>query len=397
MLSRYEIKNPQRLARILILVILFLVSVIAVNLKGYLFQNNTGKVSVESYILKQKEALDYSPVATSSPLSEDPVRVVETKSKTSETGQVASVSQNIKLYLGFALEPIATSRITQVEDQVGHKFDLLMGYIQWGNSANSKLTTSYLNNFSANGKVPLISWEPWDPSQGSEQSDFKLSNIYNGSFDSYIREFALSMKNYNKPMFLRFAHEMNGNWYPWGGTVNGNSASDFKKAWIHTYQLFQQEGASNVTWIWSPDATSYPDFNGNAISDYYPGENYVDWVGLDGYNWGNTKPGKVWESFETIFAAGYKKALGYNKPIMLAETASTEVGGSKGNWLEEAFFKALPTKFPQVKALVWFNINKETSWDIASSLESISQFKKAANSGIFSATVQLSGSKITSP
>lgn len=353
--------------------------------------------NVESYILTQKASLNYEPIATTSAEVSPPAFPPVAAAKPSEKGVVAAVSQSIKLYLGFALEPIASNRIAQVEDQIGHKFDLLMGYIQWGNSANSKLTSSYLNNFSINGKVPIISWEPWDPSQGAEQPEFKLSNIYNGNFDSYIREFAVSMKNYNKPIFLRFAHEMNGNWYPWGGTVNGNSPSDFQKAWIHIFELFQQEGATNVTWIWSPDATSYPNFNGNAINDYYPGDSYIDWVGLDGYNWGNTKFGKTWESFETIFASGYKKVLGYNKPIMVAETASTESGGDKGTWLEEAFTKQIPSKFPLVKALVWFNINKETSWDLSSSESSKLQFKKAANSGIFSAPLRFSGSKITSP
>ena len=249
MLSRYEITNPQRLVRILVLIILFLVSVIAVNLKGYLFQNSTSRASVESYILTQKEALDYTSLSTDSPVVVQPPNSVETDSKTNEPGQVAAASQNIKLYLGFALEPIKFSRISQVENQIDHKFNLLMGYIQWGNSANYKLSSEYLNNFSANGKVPIISWEPWDPSKGVEQPEFKLSSIYNGNFDSYIRDFAVSMKNYNKPIFLRFAHEMNGNWYPWGGTVNGNSASDYQKAWIYIYQIFQQEGAANVNWI----------------------------------------------------------------------------------------------------------------------------------------------------
>ncbi len=304
------------------------------------------------------------------------------------------IRQNSGVYLGFAVVPLSSTTINSLESSLGRKFDLLMGYVQWGNPSNSNFDfTAYTQN----NKTPLISWEPWNPNLGISQPDYKLSNITSGKFDNYIRAQAQLVKKYNKPIFLRFAHEMNGNWYPWGGVVNGNSTADYIAAWTHIHQIFTSEAAANVTWVWSPDTKSYPDIKGNDLSDYYPGDNFVDWVGLDGYNWGTTKNGKGWETFSQIFSNGYKKVLGYNKPIMIAETASTEEGGDKGKWIEDAFSQQIPNNFPKIKALVWFNVNKETNWEVGSSPNSISHLKKAIESSIYSPLIQISGSKIVSP
>jgi len=395
-LPRYQIKNHQLLVRILLTINLFLFSVIGVNLSDYQTKNKE-RISIESSLIEKKENLSYLSAATVFPESSVPNHGFLEGKQEDERGEVASAAATLEMYLGFALEPISTERIKGVEKQISRKFNLLMGYIQWGNPDNSRLSESYLGIYAANNKIPIISWEPWDPRNGIEQKEYRLANIAQGKFDSYIREFAQELRNFAKPVFLRFAHEMNGNWYPWGGTVNGNSALNYQEAWRHVHDIFQQEKATNVNWIWSPDANSYPEFKGNEIADYYPGDNYVDWIGIDGYNWGPTKQGKIWESFDSIFSKGYALVLQYNKPIMLAEFASSEEGGDKASWIEETFFKTIPSKYPKIKAVVWFNINRETSWDIASSLSSVEKFKEIANSGIFAEKVTFLGSKISSP
>lgn len=126
-------------------------------------------------------------------------------------------------------------------------------------------------------------------------------------------------------------HEMNGNWYPWCGTVNGNELGKFIDAWCHIRSLFRSVGNNQLIWVWSPYAHSIPDLIGNEIHSYYPGHREVDWLVLDGYNWGKSQIWTRWQSFKDIFNKGYDilSKISEKKPIMIGEVSCTEEGGSK--------------------------------------------------------------------
>jgi beta-mannanase len=139
---------------------------------------------------------------------------------------------------------------------------------------------------------------------------------------------------------LRFNHEMNGWWFPWAegrtstGVVNGNSPGDYVKAWRHVHDIFTRVGATNVSWLWSPNIvavnTNYAD-----LASVYPGDAYVDWTGVDGYNWGTSDPDFDWQSFADVFGDIYPKLAAKGKPIIIGEMASDEVGGSKAQWIDD--------------------------------------------------------------
>jgi beta-mannanase len=175
---------------------------------------------------------------------------------------------------------------------------------------------------------------------------------------------------------------MNGNWSPWSEQVNGNSPGQYILAWRHVHDIFTANGVTNVTWVWTPNITG-----GNGVSPegYYPGDQYVDWAGLDGYNSGPDQNGNVWESFSQVFSASYNKLLQIapNKPFMIAETSSTEVGGSKAAWITDVLVKQIPVNFPNIKALVWFNVNKESDWRVESSLAAQNAFAKGIGLSVY--------------
>jgi beta-mannanase len=229
----------------------------------------------------------------------------------------------------------------------------------------------------------MITWEPWryhDPSEAGRpenQPDFSLSAILDGKYDDYIRNWAIDLKNMPCQVFFRPMHEMNGNWYPWSGTVNGNRPEEYKRAWRHIRSIFREVRNERLAWVWSPYTHSVPDEAGNELSLYYPGDRDVDWLGLDGYNWGNSRSWSRWQSFLDIFEKGYEclAKLAPGKPLMIAETGCTEEGGDKGNWIAETW-ETLKDRFPRIKALIWFNINKECDWRVDSSPESANSFKK---------------------
>ena len=228
----------------------------------------------------------------------------------------------------------------------------------------SGFNATEMSAIAARGAIPMVTWEPWDYTKGVRQPLYTLNRIANGAYDTYIRNWATAAKAWGGRIFLRFAHEMNGNWYPWCEGVNGNKPGSYVKAWRHVHGIFTSVGATNVQWIWSPNVV----FSGSTpFSELYPGDAYVDWVALDGYNGGTALNWGGWLSFGQIFDASLAqlRSLAPTKPIMIAEVASAEAGGSKAAWITD-FFAALAAD-PDIKAFDWFNWNRETDWRIQSS------------------------------
>ncbi|MFZ5896410.1 MAG: glycoside hydrolase family 26 protein [Myxococcota bacterium] len=243
----------------------------------------------------------------------------------------------------------------QLEGTLGRKLAILHNYFafstDWVPSVPADL---------AKGRVPLVTWETWENGVG-----VPLDDIIAGKHDTMIRARATAAKNVGQKFFLRWGHEMNGNWYPWDGYHNGANASAAAKyiaAYRHIHDLFVSAGATNVLWVFCPNVDSVPGDAWNQWSNYYPGDAYVDWMGFDGYNWGSAQ---TWQAFSAIAGRIYPGLATKNKPIMIAETASTEQGGDKASWIA-AVVPALKNTYPNIKALVWFHVNKEADWRLDS-------------------------------
>lgn len=262
---------------------------------------------------------------------------------------------------GAATETVA--ELSTFNTDVGKPASLYLSYYSFALSPDFDATTA--GAVAKMGATNMVTWEPWDPSNGSAtQPAYSLANIAGGSFDSYISRWAAEIKAWGQPVWLRFAHEMNGNWYPWAASVNGNSPAQYVAAFRHVHDLFLRGGVTNVTWVWTPNVDA-PGFT--PISQLYPGDQYVDWVGVDGYNWGTTQTwGSTWQTPSAVFATTLSELRRLTaKPIVVGETASAEQGGSKAQWIQQ-FFSMLGSN-PDIKAFVWFNINKETAWPVESS------------------------------
>lgn len=214
------------------------------------------------------------------------------------------------------------------------------------------------------GAVPMITLEPWrDGSLGPRQPRFALRRLLAGDFDQVLRAWADGARTWRHEVLLRFAPEMNGTWNSWSAGVVGNTPAQFVAAWRHVHELFLRAGATNVQWVWSPNVEAP---GTTSIRRLYPGDRFVDWVGLDGFNWGASRGGTHWQSFAEIFGptlAAIRRLT--SKPVVLAEVASAESGGSKARWID-GFFRGLRTN-PQIRAFVWFDFAKEADWRLDSS------------------------------
>jgi beta-mannanase len=276
----------------------------------------------------------------------------------------------------------APQRAYQYQPFLGRKFQILSFYVAWG-PGNGRPDLAGIEEVLGSGFVPMITWEPWWPhvstggGRPEDQPDFSLSSILGGKYEDYIWNWAIDLKKVQGPIFFRPMHEMNGNWYPWCGRVNGNKLKDSVETWRYIRSIFRKAHNDRLIWVWSPYVHSVPDEPDNEIWHYFPGTQEVDWVGLDGYNWGTNREWSKWQSFQEIFSEAYDQLtrLAPEKPFMIAEVGCAEEGGNKRRWIEETF-ETLGSRFIRVKALVWFNIKKECDWRIESSRESLISFRE---------------------
>lgn len=264
-----------------------------------------------------------------------------------------------------------TGELSALETQLGKPISTVSIYKQFGSKYNSNLVLDDLTYAKSQGMKLLIAWEPWNPEQNISQSIDYLKEISEGKHDTYIRSFANSVKTYANPMAIRFGHEMNGNWYPWG-----NRPTEYIAGYRHIVNIFKQEGVTNVTWMWSVNLESIPTAPISNVSSYYPGNDVVDVIGIDGYNWGTSQSWSNWKSFKDIFTPAYNfLTTSYAKPIVISETSSTEIGGDKPLWIQTMFKDDLTNTFPRIIEIIWFDILKETDWRINSSDASLQSFK----------------------
>ncbi len=233
------------------------------------------------------------------------------------------------------------------------------------------------------GAIPMLNWASMSSPLAVEEPSFRLANVVSGAFDEYIRSFALAAKAWGHPMFLRFNWEMNGDWFPWAQGANGNKPAEYVAAWRHVHNIFASVGATNVTWVWCPNVDPNHEF-GN-LGALYPGNAYVDWTCLDGYNFGTLKSPQGWSTFNRIFSSTYSQIVNKiapGKPLMIGEVASSEHGGSKAAWITE-MLNEITNVDTAAKAVVWFDWAQEGDWPIETSAASIAAFSQAISSPTF--------------
>jgi hypothetical protein len=269
------------------------------------------------------------------------------------------------------------------------------GYPGIGDGFYQKFETANFDKIRQRGTIPMVNWNSWELSaNGSpDQPAYQLGDILNGAHDAYIAQWARDAKAWGKPFFLRFNHEMNGNWYPWSEQTNGNQPGQYAQAWRHVHDIFEREGATNVTWVWSVNTEYAANPYSSNLEGLYPGSNYVDWVAIDAYNWG-TNPAKPdeWKTFAAVVRQTYDHLLQVapGKPVMLSEVATTEYGGSKAGWIRDALEEQIPLNFPQIRAVVWFNKNAyegsgAMDWVIESSDPTQQAFQDGIVTGFYAA------------
>ncbi|MDQ1295445.1 MAG: hypothetical protein QG608_3330 [Actinomycetota bacterium] len=291
----------------------------------------------------------------------------------------ATTATSATKYFAVFREASPTAIASAATAQDGVKPASVMWFDNW--ASGRAFPVSEAKSLWNQGIMPHYTWEPWDTSLGvSDGAQIHLKDIINGTWDNYIKARGAEFASVGSPVMVRWGHEFNGNWYPWGIANNNSDPSLYVKAYRRVHDLVTAVGGTNVQWIWAFNNGSTPDAGYNDPAASYPGDAYVDWVGIDGYNWGYgpswDTTGNHWVSFASAFDASYAKArsIAPKRPVTVSEYASSEDGGNKTQWINDMNSALQSGRYPDLKMLVYFDQDKEEKWSAASSTGSLNAF-----------------------
>lgn len=240
------------------------------------------------------------------------------------------------------------------QDLQGYHLDLISQFIIFDVN-DWEHTKQYADVAKENGSTLVITWMP---------NGHTAQGIVDGDADDYIRDYAKGVKSYGEELWLRPLHEANGDWYDWGvGKKDaGNTDANVAEAFRHIVNIFREENVTNVKWVWTTNSSNQG--SGTTFTGNYPGDDYVDYISIDGYNWGKSQDWSNWQSFTQVFRASYKALENINKPLFIAEISSSELGGDKAAWITD-MFEQFKGDFSRIFAVMWFSKSKEEEADWA--------------------------------
>jgi hypothetical protein len=259
---------------------------------------------------------------------------------------------------GETEDHVTLEAIEDFEKLVGKPPAIIASSSYWGEQS---FPSKNLALISRHGAIPIIYWSPWDRPYGEEKGPdrFSLREILAGKWDAYIDSWADGAKAFGKPFFVSFCNEMNGSWFPWSGIFYGGESGGnavFKQAWKYVVDRVRARGANNILWVFHVNA--FPGINDvwNMMASYYPGADYVDWLGISVYGKQFRNEGN-WANFRDLIKWPYEEitALDPNKPVMLAEFGVGDFpkSGDKAKWIRDAF--AMIPERPRIKAAIYWH------------------------------------------
>ena len=257
----------------------------------------------------------------------------------------------------------------------GHPPSIWTLWVQWGGTDPAFPSAELMDGIVERGAVPMINWEPVDP-RAETSPRFRYRRINAGAHDAYIRAFARAAAAWGGPVYLRFAHEMNGRWFPWGMERFDNTPARFRAAWRRIHGIFRAQGATNVRFLWSPYRVC-PWCVGYAA--LYPGNRYVDATSFSAFNWNNSW--LPWLSMADLYATSVRALLDVapRKPIIVAETGSSNDRNGKVEWITEGY-PEVRERYPQIIAIVWFDVKVPThpDWRLSEPPEALAAYAAIA-------------------
>ncbi|WP_371376389.1 glycoside hydrolase family 26 protein [Sporomusa aerivorans] len=243
--------------------------------------------------------------------------------------------------------PQTFEKLDILEQQLNYTFPVLLRY----QSFDENLPVMALNAAYDHGRVVELTLQT---TYNFQDNSGAIYDILTGKYDDYFALYAKQLKEFGHPVLFRLNNEMNGDWCWYSAHHYSKDAELYKAMWLYIHKVFDENEVDNVLWVWNPHDLSFPDFKWNHYLMYYPGDEYVDIIGLTGYNTGTYFAGENWREFDRIYPSVYTEYDKYfAKPFMITEFGSNSVGGDKSAWLSRMF--AQIGKLDKIKVAIWWN------------------------------------------
>ena len=293
---------------------------------------------------------------------------------------VAAPAASTKPRWGVALDgyPITAEQLATATRETTLAPRFVVFFQQWPeDAAHREFPLASLDAIAAAGAEPVITWEPmYYRRRDGAETMIPATRILAGDYDGYLEDCARRAAAWGRPLTIRFAHEMNLQRYHWGTTSADYGAASpaiYRDLWRHVVGVFRRVGAKNVRWAFCPNVESVPGAGNargaewNVARAYFPGAEWVDLLGVDGYNWGNSQTvakqgwNSSWRGVADTFGRIRNELteLAPGKPFVIFETATAPGGGDKAAWLAELGRVANEW---QLYGVAWFHANKEVDW-----------------------------------
>ena len=242
----------------------------------------------------------------------------------------------------------------EIEERLDYDFPVMIWYNNIAPEPNFTYWHNLLNESYKRGKVLELTLQTTDAETGSGNMIYR---VLNGEYDNYLDHYAQTIADFGHPVLFRLANEMNGDWCAYSGFQTGKDTLVYREFYRYVYEKFEKAGANkNVIWVWNPNGRSMPPFSWNDAFMYYPGDPYVDIVGMTAYNTGTyyAEIGERWETFHQLYADLYQQySQRFGQPLMITEFASASAGGDKAHWISNMFQQI--RFFPRIKMAVWWS------------------------------------------
>lgn len=244
--------------------------------------------------------------------------------------------------------PIYEYRLAQLESLFNYSFPVTLTY----NSFELPFKASYMNTAKTAGKVVEYTLYTTNIINGKEK-DITL-DIIEGKYDDYLDHMAESFNEYDYPVLFRINNEMNGAWVLYSAYSVGKDSDLYIECWRYIYDKFKKHGVDNLIYVWNPNELSFPNYAFNHYLSYYPGNEYVDIVGLTAYNTGNYYLGETWRKFSDAYDHFYYEyASRFKHPMMITEFSCSSTGGNKSQWFDDML--STINKYDRIKLAVLWN------------------------------------------
>ncbi len=336
--------------------------------------------------------------------------VIEIKTQNQQTGTKLLEPSGTHIYhsaytnFGGFEDEVSANKISNFENLANK--DITWAYFSDNWFDGIHFPQSEVNIIHNAGKVPFIRIMPRNEDEDTPDPVYTMQAFIDGNFDAELEQWADNAKAVEYPLLIEFGTECNGDWFPWNAKWNGKNnktgygnpdkydgAERFRDAYRHIIDIFNSRGVNNVTWFFHVNADNDPQVSWNKMKDYYPGDDYIDWIGLSVYGPQDTNDG--WWSFENMLNDNWAEISSISnsgKPIAVLEMGVIDYPslGNKSQWITDAYNAVGPngTYAEDIDAMCWwhenfndngFNVNLK----INSSNSAKNAYRNAVNNSLF--------------